>query len=263
MFSRIHNRLGTAGLIVAVIALVAALAGTAFAAAKLNPTQKKEVKKIAKQYAGKNGAPGAPGPAGPKGDKGDKGDAGAKGDAGSPGANGKSVITGTLAAGEGGCFEGGITVEVEGSGVKKSICNGEEGPIGPEGSPWVAGAAPTGSVMKGTYVLPPATAAGSGEEFLVPLSTAVPINTSSITPIPASPPFCPGTPAEPKPPFNPITEKPQPGAVCIYEAAGSNIGPVQNGSTKLNSSGGGAILVFNSTGAGTVSGYGSWAMVTP
>jgi hypothetical protein len=159
MFSRIHSKLGTAGLIVAVIALVAALAGTAFAAAKLNGTQKKEVKKIAKQYAGKPGAPGAPGLAGTKGDKGDKGDAGSKGDAGTPGAKGKSVVTGILDPGEGGCFEGGITVEVEGSGNELSVCNGEEGEpgvAGAEGSPWVAGTVPSGKVMKGTWVLPPA-----------------------------------------------------------------------------------------------------------
>jgi hypothetical protein len=86
MFSRIHERLGTAGLIIAVVALVAALGGTAFAAVdKLSSVEKKEVKKIAKKFAGKNGLAGPQGPAGPQGAK---GDAGAKGDSGAPGAPG-------------------------------------------------------------------------------------------------------------------------------------------------------------------------------
>ncbi len=262
MFSRIHNKLGGAGLVVAIVALVAAVAGTAFAAAKLNGTQKGEVEKIAKKWAKK-----IPGPAGAKGDTGPagtKGDQGAKGDTGASGPDGKSVVIGVLNPGEGGCFEGGVTVEVEGSGVEESICNGEEGPQGPEGSPWVAGTAPSGAVMKGTYVLPPATAAAGGEEFLVPLSTSVPIAQSApLFVFAATPPVCNGTPADPKPPVNPGTGKPQPGAACIYEASKSNIGVVQSGSSKLNSSGGGAILVFKSTAAGTVSGYGSWSLVAP
>jgi len=89
MFSKLHDRLGTAGLVVAVVALVLALAGTAFAAAGLNGKQKKEVKKIAKQFAGKAGAPGATGPTGATGPQGAKGDTGPKGEAGAPGENGE------------------------------------------------------------------------------------------------------------------------------------------------------------------------------
>jgi Collagen triple helix repeat (20 copies) len=92
MISHIHNKLGTAGLIVAIVALVAALSGAAFAAGGgLNGKQKKEVKKIAKKFAGKKGAtgpagaPGAQGSQGPKGDKGDKGDKGERGEAGATG----------------------------------------------------------------------------------------------------------------------------------------------------------------------------------
>ena len=61
MIERIHQKLGTAGFVIAIVALIAALGGTALAAAKLNGTQKKEVEKIAKKYAGKPGAAG-PGP---------------------------------------------------------------------------------------------------------------------------------------------------------------------------------------------------------
>jgi hypothetical protein len=88
MFFRIHDKLGTAGLVIAVIALIAALAGTAFAAAGLNSKQKREVKKIAKQYAGKQGpqgAQGAPGPQGAKGDQGPRGERGPEGGEGPPG----------------------------------------------------------------------------------------------------------------------------------------------------------------------------------
>jgi hypothetical protein len=92
MISRIRNRLGPAGFVVAIVALVAALAGGAYAASgALTGKQKKEVEKIAKKFAGKPGANGAQGGAGPKGDAGPvgpKGDAGAKGDVGSQGPQG-------------------------------------------------------------------------------------------------------------------------------------------------------------------------------
>jgi hypothetical protein len=118
MLSRIHNKLGTAGLVVAVVALVAALAGTAFAATKLNSTQKKEVTKIAKKYAGKKGATGPAGPQGPAGAagaKGDKGDAGAAGAAGSAGATGPTGPKGATGA----------------AGVSVTGPTGPTGPVGP------------------------------------------------------------------------------------------------------------------------------------
>jgi hypothetical protein len=83
MFSRIHNKLGTAGLVIAIVALVAALAGTAFAALPgLNAKQKKEVKKIAKKMV-------KAGPQGPQGATGAQGTAGATGSNGTNGANGE------------------------------------------------------------------------------------------------------------------------------------------------------------------------------
>jgi Collagen triple helix repeat (20 copies) len=97
MFSRIHEKLGTAGFVLAVVALIAALAGTAFAAAGLNGKQKKQVTAIAKKYAGKPGPAGAPGPKGDTGAPGPKGDTGApgpKGDPGEPGEPGPEGKTG-------------------------------------------------------------------------------------------------------------------------------------------------------------------------
>ncbi|MFL5872195.1 MAG: hypothetical protein ACJ75T_01795 [Solirubrobacterales bacterium] len=98
MIHRIHERLGTAGFLIAIVALVAGLTGTALAASgALTGKQKKEVTKIAKKYAGAPGAPGAaglPGPAGPAGAAGPKGDTGAQGDQGIQGKQGIQGIQG-------------------------------------------------------------------------------------------------------------------------------------------------------------------------
>ncbi|MGN6587091.1 MAG: hypothetical protein ACTHKT_06395 [Solirubrobacterales bacterium] len=89
MLSRIHQRLGTAGFIIAVVALIAALAGTAFAAKDvLTKQEKKQVETIAKKFAGKEGPPGPSGPAGPQGAKGDPGPKGERGERGPEGEEG-------------------------------------------------------------------------------------------------------------------------------------------------------------------------------
>ena len=104
MISRIHNKLGTAGLVVAIVALVVALTGAAIAASPaLNGKQKKEVKNIAKQYAGKPGAQGPQGPAGPQGAKGDTGAAGKDGTNGTNGTNGTDGEDGMCTAGNPAC----------------------------------------------------------------------------------------------------------------------------------------------------------------
>jgi hypothetical protein len=89
MLKRIHDKLGTAGLVIAVVALVAALAGTAFAAGGLTKKQEKQVIKIAKKYAGKPGAPGPKGDMGAVGSQGPKGEQGPKGDRGEQGPEGE------------------------------------------------------------------------------------------------------------------------------------------------------------------------------
>jgi hypothetical protein len=88
MLKRLHTRLGTAGLAVAVVALIAAVAGTAFAAGGLTKKQEKQVVKIAKKYAGKQGPQGPKGDAGAAGAPGLKGDQGPRGDTGSQGPEG-------------------------------------------------------------------------------------------------------------------------------------------------------------------------------
>ncbi|HEU5063123.1 MAG TPA: hypothetical protein VFT79_08245 [Solirubrobacterales bacterium] len=123
MLSRLHNKLGTAGLVVSIVALVAALTGAAYAADKLSSQEKKEVKKIAKKFAGKRGPQGPqglPGPAGPAGPAGNNGANGADG------ADGKSVTLDTPTSGE--CAAGGVTVQVAGeASTKKAVCNGADG----------------------------------------------------------------------------------------------------------------------------------------
>jgi hypothetical protein len=92
MFRGIHDKLGSAGLIVAIVALVAAFTGSAFAEEgwKLSKSEQKEVRKLAKMEARKvaKGATGATGPQGPAGAPGAKGDPGAAGAAGPAGPEG-------------------------------------------------------------------------------------------------------------------------------------------------------------------------------
>jgi hypothetical protein len=265
MFSQIRNRFGTAGLVVAIVALVAALAGGAYAASgALTSKQKKEVKAIAKKFAGKPGPQGPAGPQGAKGDTGAKGDNGAKGDTGSPGSPGKNIVKTTLSAGQGGCVEGGIAVEVEGSGVKTSICNGEEGE---PGSPWVVGAAPTGALMKGTWMVEGDPTAGS-QALYSAISLTVPIGGNIEAALRGPVEFggvkCGGTADSPEglkevASGNPVTT---PTALCIYTKAAEKV-KTANPQMSVNASGAGAVLTFESTEEGHAYAYGTWAMYAP
>jgi hypothetical protein len=136
----IREPFGTAGLILACVALIAALSGGAYAASGgLNGKQKKEVEKIAKKYAGK---PGATGPAGPAGAAGKNGTDGTNGTNGAAGGNGESVIL--VNESPANCAEGGFTYEVQGSGAKNEVCNGDPGVIQP-GETLPVGVTETGS----------------------------------------------------------------------------------------------------------------------
>lgn len=185
MLSRIHDKLGTAGLVVAVVALVAALAGTAIAAAGLSGKQKKEVKKIAKSVAKK----GPTGPTGPQGPAGPAGPAGAKGDAGAQGATGPTGPAG------------------------KTGAEGEQGPTGPEGVCSTSNCIlPTGVTETGTYLAPRAfealesgTPAWTNISFNIPLSSEPELH--YLAPGATPTPECPGSSAEPKA---------EPGQLCLY-----------------------------------------------
>jgi hypothetical protein len=187
MLSRLHNKLGTAGLVVAIVALVAALAGTAIAAAGLNSKQKKEVTKIAKKYAGKPGATGPAGPQGPAGPAGTKGETGAVGPQGPTGPKGAA------------------------------------GPEGPEGVCSTSNCVlPAGVTETGTFLAPGGfmtiaepTPAPANISFNIPLKSAPQLR---YIPAAESNPFpteCPGSVAEPKA---------EPGTLCLYAASEEHFG---------------------------------------
>jgi len=161
MLKKAKERMGTAGLIVAVIALVFAMVGGAYAASKLNGKQKKEVKKIAKKYAGKDGATGpqgaagpagAPGPRGPIGPQGEKGEEGEEGLEGEPGFN---ATVAEIPVGAVECNElGGAEVNVEEAPAAEAVevCNGEAGEKGEKGEPWTPNnTLPAGAIETGAW----------------------------------------------------------------------------------------------------------------
>jgi hypothetical protein len=212
MISRIREKLGPAGFIVAVVALVAALGGGAYAASgALTGKQKQEVTKIAKKYAGKPGAPGAQGasgPAGPKGDTGAKGDTGGNGAPGAPGAPGKGVVLTTEAPGSN-CEAGGTKVEVEGDSTsKKYVCNGKNGTAAA-----FPATLPPGKTETGVWRL----VSNGDEEQFVPISFPIPLSTvdaenmevETLTQEAAATGNCPGSAEEPKA---------EPGFLCVYTA---------------------------------------------
>ena len=204
MISRIRQKLGPAGFIVAIVALVAALAGGAYAASgALTGKQKKEVEKIAKKFAGvpgKDGAPGATGPAGAAGKDGANGKAGADGKAG---LDGKSVELGTAAPAD--CKFGGTTVQVAGEppATKKFVCNGETG---------YSETLPSEATETGTWWF-----VGNGEEVAAaPISFPIPLSAADAAAItvnvwreskPTKPAACTGTPDAPEA---------EAGALCLY-----------------------------------------------
>lgn len=237
MISKLHDRLGTAGLVVAVIALVAALAGTAFAAAGLNSKQKKEVKSIAKQFAGKNGATGPQGPAGAAGAAGAKGDKGDTGAAGSNGSNGATGPAGAI----------GKTGPTGPAGP-----TGENGATGPAGQTGFTETLPSGKTLKGTWSFNASEASSEGGSIKVPISFGIPLATSLLVE---------------KVKFGGATEcsgsvvapTAADGFLCIYEGGLTN---ATFGFGGFGMGPGGALFLVNVTGDEAV-GYGSWAVTAP
>lgn len=272
MFTRLHNRLGTAGMIVAIIALIAALSGAAYAAkGALSGKQKKEVAKIAKKFQGT-------GPTGAKGDTGSTGATGSTGSTGatgSSGADGKSVTSAPATSGECGGVAGGVKYTLNGSTTK--VCSGKDGLTGftdvlPAGKTekgvWAVGAAPIGTVgptrVPVSFNIPLATALNgvgcatpgattchvhyinvAGEEDLSSL------NTDKV----ADPAHCNGTVEAPAA---------DPGHLCIYAGQEEEIGMSNEtifkaGSVDTGASISGAILQI-SPNEPNASAKGSWAV---
>jgi hypothetical protein len=184
MFERIHNQIGTAGLIVAIVALVAAIGGSAVAATGGNPLasasrQNKKSKVIITKLSQikpsvRNQLKGATGPAGPQGPAGANGKNGSNG---SNGSNGESVKVSAYEGPECATEEGAVLSNATGTAF---ACNGEEG------SPWTAGGTlPQNATETGIYApLNTVTLFGSkqagllltGEEYTLPVSFSLPLS---------------------------------------------------------------------------------------
>jgi hypothetical protein len=176
LYRRYHDRFGTAGVVLGVIALVLALGGSAIAASGLSGPEQKLIQKEAKKWGKKFAKQGPAGPAGQNGTNGKDGSSGQNGTPGAPGAAGKSVVLGSAVPG---CSEGGVSVEVEGSGTKKEVCNGENGTTG------FTDTLPSGKTETGTWSYSASTASSEEVEpglwvtrptisFNIPLASLIP-----------------------------------------------------------------------------------------
>ena len=229
MFSRVHNKLGTAGLVVAVIALIAALAGTAIAAVGLNSRQKKEVTKIAKKYAGKPGAQGPAGPQGPPGSAGGQGATGSQGPTGPIGSHGPTGPTG------------------------KTGPEGSQGPTGPEGVCSTSNCVlPSGATETGTY-LAPLWPEPVSEGPPVPVTTSVSFNIP-LSSLPVVKDIKKGEPGTTECPGNVNAPEAKPGFLCLYAFGEEKISFVTAKPFKT-----GALVVFSHTASGGVN-NGTWAV---
>jgi hypothetical protein len=205
MFTHIHERLGTAGFIIAVIALIAAMTGGAYAALSASDKKvvKKEAKKFSKQFSKQFAEPGPPGPAGTPGAKGDPGAAGKEGATGKEGKEGKQGLQG------------------------KEGKEGKEGPPGP-----LLEELTSGETLKGFWS---GSADGEGTRLLLPISFPFPVlpaptliyvegefgvevDSSGFKGVregeEAVEEACPGTPAAPDA---------SPGFVCVYTLNSSEV----------------------------------------
>jgi hypothetical protein len=257
MLARIHEKLGTAGFIIAIVALVAAMSGGAYAASKgLSGKEKKEVSKIAQKEAKKFAKAG---PAGPKGDAGAAGLAGPQGAPGTPGAQGPVGPVGP--AGPVGP-------------------RGPEGLEGPQGEPGVihpGETLPSEASETGTWAFGPTAAAG---EFMIPISFTVPLSepldvtgvhylnhagkevkfntaTSSLEEVTST--ACKGTVAAPSA---------EPGNLCVYTGkqfeflAASNFSLKNSATTTEGASIAGAAFAVSAEKVNS-SGFGTWAVTAP
>lgn len=225
MFTKIHEKLGTAGFVISIVALVAALSGGAYAASGgLTGKQKKEVTKIAKKYAGKPGAPGAQGPAGPGGPKGDTGSGGSAGAAGVSPAG--TNFTGEKTVGSVTCKEGGT--EYEGA-TTNLVCNGKKGPQGTSGFTETLPPNKTETGVWGSFLTEDGTEAGDRRYF--PISFPIPLAKAPeaiyVGPTESNKPGCPGRGGAKDPEetpetlpatgeYNPTIPRADPGKLCVY-----------------------------------------------
>jgi hypothetical protein len=155
----------------------------------------------------------------------------------------------------------GVSVEVEGSGSKKFVCNGEAG------EPWAAGGIlPSEATETGSWSLPPSGLAAEGSapvpvSFGIPLEEALPpTGFEFLAKEASSTTNCPGSAVNPEA---------APGMLCVY--AGTQLGafqevtsfdPAQSFSAGVGKTG--AILRFVApTESGVPIAWGTWAVTAP
>ncbi|HEY0277389.1 MAG TPA: hypothetical protein VGC32_03880 [Solirubrobacterales bacterium] len=224
MFSRIHEKLGTAGFAISIVALVAALSGGAYAASGgLSGKQKKEVTKIAqteaKKFAGKQGSPGSAGPQGPAGSPGKEGAAGATGLPGTPG----------------------------GSGAPGGP--GERGPAGPTETELQSGVTEVGLW---SFTNPSADESWTTISFPLTLKPSESIEEHIVLAGESASTECPGSAAEPAA---------APGNLCIYETEVQNTTSEIPSTIQTPVHSAGVVLEFQTKSPATFSwGRGSWAV---
>lgn len=223
LYSRFHERFGTAGVILGMIALILALGGSAFAASGgLSGPEKTLIKKEAKKWgkkfaktgpAGPQGAPGTPGTNGTNGKDGTNGTNGTDGADGTDGTNGKSIEVTEIEVGEVECnAQGGALVKVEGEPASaQEVCNGEPGMI------HAGETLPVGATETGAWSTTDET--GAGLSFPVPL--AAPLAESHVVFVTRAkfqaaelPAECDNGEGAPAGPENPEADS---GYLCVFE----------------------------------------------
>lgn len=210
--------------------------------------------------AGPAGSAGPAGPQGPAGAKGENGAAGSNGSNGGNGANGKSVVVGNAS-----CAQGGVTVEVEGSGSRHEICNGQSGQTG------FTETLPAGKTETGVWAVQSTPEKSTNEEVVTTaISFSIPLGRSLagdkvffVEPEKGGTTECPGEVAKPE-----AAE----GDLCVYAQELGNQKPFSSGviedpsKEQLNAgaSTSGAILYMEAEKGGSSGySYGTWAVTAP
>lgn len=265
MLSRMHNKLGTAGLVVSIVALVAALAGGAYAAAGFTKAQEKQITKIAKKYAGKPGkrgkpgAPGAAGPAGPAGAQGAKGDAGTNGTNGTNGEDGEdgedgkspagTPFTGSKTLGSVTCTEGGV--EYKGA-TNNLVCNGTKGTTGFTDT-LPAGKSETGVWSTGQLAAPSTSSVLLSFSFPIPLADGSSYTVNWLNKLEEAKvgeaANCPG---------NVLDPEAKPGNLCVYTLEEEK---TKEQFTPAFPDEAGTLAIFNLEAGGSA--FGTWAVTAP
>lgn len=265
MLLHIHQKLGTAGFVIAILALIAALSGTAVALTGAEKKQiTKESKKFSKQFSKQFAKPG---PKGEQGSPGAAGLAGAAGKDGAAGTDGKTPEITKFGGSKLGCTEGGVEVKLAPTEV--AACNGVKGEA------WsVGGTLPSGKTMTGAWgvsIVPKEetepgvfvpTQGFSPISFFLPLTAApagVLVGTTALEKEEGEAEGCPGL-------VNGVPTA-NAGKLCVYMASKNNITKDEFAFFGATSPGFGVdktgTILLGVCQAGLCQSRGSWAVTAP